>query len=118
VLSALGVPLSRHSALRSLMRIPVPGAGTPRVIGIDDFALRKGLVYATIIIDAEDGRRVDVLPGTAGTCGTTSARPCARKSPPTPPAGRGVPRCRRESAPTQPGSAGTRSTACAPTTSG
>jgi hypothetical protein len=27
VLPALGVPLSRHSALRSLMRIPLPGAG-------------------------------------------------------------------------------------------
>jgi transposase len=66
VLSALGVPLSRHSALRSLMRIPLPGTGTSRVIGIDDFALRKGLVYATIIIDAEDGRRVDVLPGRTG----------------------------------------------------
>jgi transposase len=36
------------------------------VIGIDDFALRKGLVYATIIIEAGDGRRVEVLPGRTG----------------------------------------------------
>ena len=35
----------------------------PRVLGIDDFALKKGLVYATILIDAETGRRVDVLEG-------------------------------------------------------
>jgi transposase len=35
----------------------------PRVLGIDDFALRGGLVYATILIDAGTSRRVDVLEG-------------------------------------------------------
>ena len=33
------------------------------MLGIDDFALRRGLVYATILIDAETGRRVDVIEG-------------------------------------------------------
>ena len=33
------------------------------MLGIDDFALRRGPVYATVIIDAETGGRVDVLPG-------------------------------------------------------
>jgi transposase len=30
---------------------------------VDDFALRRSLVYATVFIDAETGRRVDVVPG-------------------------------------------------------
>jgi Transposase len=37
--------------------------GTRRVLGIDDFALRHGSVYATMLIVAETGRRIDVVPG-------------------------------------------------------
>ena len=33
----------------------------PRVLGADDFALRRGQVYATILIDAQAGQRFDVL---------------------------------------------------------
>ena len=63
LLPALGIGVSRHTALRVLLRVTLPALEVPRVLGIDDFALRRGLVYATILIDAETGRRVDVLEG-------------------------------------------------------
>lgn len=41
LLAILAVDLSRHTALRVLPRIPLPTRRTPRVIGVDDFALRR-----------------------------------------------------------------------------
>jgi transposase len=61
LLAALGVPLSRHTALRLLLRLALPEVAVPRVLGVDDFALRRGQVYATILTGAETGQRVDVL---------------------------------------------------------
>ena len=63
LLPALGIMFSRHTTLRVLLKIPLPGVTVPRVLGIDDFALRRGSVYATVLIDAGTGRRVDVIQG-------------------------------------------------------
>ena len=49
--------------LRVLLKIPLPALAVPRVLGIDDSALRRGSVYATVLIDAGTGRRVNVVPG-------------------------------------------------------
>ncbi len=48
--------------LACLLRIPLLERPVPRVLGIDEFALRRGKRYATILIDAESGQRIDVLP--------------------------------------------------------
>jgi transposase len=62
LLTGLAVSLSRHTALRALLRIPLPAGRTPRVIGVDDFALRRRHRYATVVTNAETHERIDVLP--------------------------------------------------------
>jgi transposase len=63
LLAQLGVPLSRHTALRVLLRLALPAVPTPAILGVDDFALRRSRSYATVLINAETGQRIDVLPG-------------------------------------------------------
>jgi transposase len=57
----LGMEVSHYSLLRSLMKLPDLPVTTPKVLGVDDWSMKKGLVYATILVDIEKQRPVDLL---------------------------------------------------------
>src|SRR5205085_295546 len=62
----LDMPTSPDTLLRRVKDSPDEADPPPRYVGVDDWAMRKGQRYGTILVDLERGRVIDLLPGRDG----------------------------------------------------
>ncbi len=57
----LAISVSPDTLIRQVRQTPAPEHETPRVLGVDDWAKRKGQKYGTILVDLEERVVVDLL---------------------------------------------------------
>jgi transposase len=62
IVAKIGMPASRDTLLRLIRKQADAQLPEPRVIGVDDWAMRKGHIYGTILCDLEQGNVIDLLP--------------------------------------------------------
>ena len=64
LLKRLGMPSSRHTLLRQVIKAASGSVWQPaiRVVGVDDWAWRKGQSFGTVLVDLERSEVVDLLP--------------------------------------------------------
>ncbi|MFJ8747500.1 ISL3 family transposase [Embleya sp. NPDC127516] len=58
----LGISVSRSTVLRFVEALPEPTVPDPRVVGVDEYATRKGRFYGTVLVDVETRHPIDMLP--------------------------------------------------------
>jgi transposase len=62
LLPRLAMPTSADTLLRLVRRLPLPARRSPRVLGVDDWAMKRGRTYGTILVDLERRCVTDLLP--------------------------------------------------------